>query len=68
VASLLLKCPAPLVWQSGPDARFLVSCLLFLIATLVAVWAYAVLADVARKHADGALLQPDTGAVGGNES
>jgi membrane protease YdiL (CAAX protease family) len=50
--------PAPLVWQSGPDARFLIACLLFLIATLVAVRAYVILADVTRKHAAGALLQP----------
>ncbi len=50
--------PAPLVWQSGPDARFWIACLLFLIAALAAVWAYAMLARVAKKHAGGALLQP----------
>jgi membrane protease YdiL (CAAX protease family) len=60
--------PAPLIWQSGPDARFLVACLLFLIATLAAVWAYAMLADVARKHSGSAPLQPMTpAAVRGTE-
>jgi membrane protease YdiL (CAAX protease family) len=55
--------PAPLVWQSGPDARFLIACLLFLVTAFVAVWAYAMLADVAKKYSGIALLQPRTTAT-----
>ena len=42
--------PAPLIWETGADAAFWVSGVLFMIMTAVAVWAYSALASVARPQ------------------
>ncbi|MBI3765465.1 MAG: CPBP family intramembrane metalloprotease, partial [Ignavibacteriales bacterium] len=41
--------PKPLIWETGTDASFWVSCAAFLIVGAAAVWAYATLASVARN-------------------
>jgi len=41
----------PLVWQSGPDTSFWISCALAVVAIVAAVWAYVALAHVARGDA-----------------
>jgi hypothetical protein len=41
--------PAPLICETGADASFWISCLAALIVGAAAVWAYAALANVARK-------------------
>jgi hypothetical protein len=38
----------PLVWHTGPDARFWTALVAFLIAAAAAAWGYAALAAVAR--------------------
>lgn len=38
----------PLIWQAGPDAAFFMNLLALLVIGALAVWAYAVLARVAR--------------------
>lgn len=40
--------PEPLIWETGADASFWISCLFLLIIGIAAVWAYAALARVAR--------------------
>jgi membrane protease YdiL (CAAX protease family) len=42
--------PGPLVWETGADASFWLSCLVFAAVAGVAVWAFAALARVARKE------------------
>lgn len=42
--------PKSLIWQSGPDASFWIGCGLLLIVGTIAVWAYAGLGSIARKH------------------
>ena len=42
--------PAPLIWETGPDASFWTSCILFIIALAAAIWAYFSLAAIARKE------------------
>jgi hypothetical protein len=44
-----LTAPAPLVWQTGPDAAFLGSLSALLVASALAAWAYAALARVTRQ-------------------
>ena len=41
--------PEPLIWQTGADASFWISCMAFLFVGAVTVWAYAALARVRRK-------------------
>lgn len=41
--------PKPLIWETGADASFWISSLAFLVVGAVSVWAYAMLATVARK-------------------
>jgi hypothetical protein len=41
--------PKPLIWETGADASFWISCGAALIVGAAAVWAYAALASVARK-------------------
>lgn len=48
--------PAPLIWETGADASFWISCVAALIVGAAAVWAYAALANVARKAPQRAAL------------
>ncbi len=48
--------PAPLVWETGADAWFWISCLAALIVGAAAVWAYATLATVGRNAAQPTAL------------
>jgi membrane protease YdiL (CAAX protease family) len=48
--------PKPLIWESGADASFWLSCLAFLTVGVATVWAYAALARVARKAPEPAAL------------
>jgi membrane protease YdiL (CAAX protease family) len=49
--------PAPLIWETGADASFWISCVAALIVGAAAVWAYAALANVTRKaHQRAALI------------
>lgn len=48
--------PAPLIWETGADASFVISCLATLIVGAAAVWAYAALASVARNAPQPAAL------------
>jgi hypothetical protein len=41
--------PRPLVWQTGPDAAFLGNLAALLVVGTLTVFAYAVLAGVARR-------------------
>ncbi|MBI1802829.1 MAG: CPBP family intramembrane metalloprotease [Ignavibacteriae bacterium] len=41
--------PSPLIWETGADASFQISCVLVLLVGAAAVWAYAALASVVRK-------------------
>jgi membrane protease YdiL (CAAX protease family) len=41
--------PAPLIWDTGADASFWISCVFVLVVGGAAVWAYAALARVARE-------------------
>lgn len=41
--------PAPLIWETGTDASFWMVCVAFLMVGAGAVWAYTMLASVARK-------------------
>jgi membrane protease YdiL (CAAX protease family) len=41
--------PAPLVWQTGADAAFWMSVAATVVVGAAAVWAYSMLADVARQ-------------------
>jgi membrane protease YdiL (CAAX protease family) len=41
--------PTPLIWETGTDAAFWISCVLFLIVGFATVWAYAALRAVARE-------------------
>jgi membrane protease YdiL (CAAX protease family) len=47
--------PAPLIWETGADASFWISCVAVLIVGAATVWAYATLAAVARKTPEPAL-------------
>ncbi len=51
-----MSSPAPLIWETGADASFLISCVAALIVGAAAVWAYAALAGVARKAPQPAAL------------
>jgi len=42
--------PAPLIWETGADASFWISCILFIIALAAAIWAYFSLAAIVRKQ------------------
>ena len=44
----LLATPAPLIWETGPDAAFWGSLAAFLTVSVLAVWAFAGLASAAR--------------------
>lgn len=44
--------PTPLIWQTGTDASFWLSCVLFLIVGSATVWAYTALRAVAREGAN----------------
>jgi membrane protease YdiL (CAAX protease family) len=48
--------PAPLIWETGTDASFWISCVVVLIVGAAAVWAYAALATVARRASERAAL------------
>lgn len=48
--------PAPLIWETGADASFWISCLAVLIVGAAAVWAYRALASVAREAPQPAAL------------
>ena len=50
--------PAPLIWEAGTDASFWISCVAFLIVAAAAVWAYTVLANVARQNLPAGLPRP----------
>ncbi len=41
--------PKPLIWQTGTDASFWISCMAALVIGAATVWAYAKLASIARK-------------------
>jgi membrane protease YdiL (CAAX protease family) len=41
--------PSPLIWETGPNASFWISCFLFIISFAAAVWAYVSLKHVADK-------------------
>jgi hypothetical protein len=41
--------PEPLIWETGADTSFWISCVIFVIAGAAAVWAYSALAAVVRK-------------------
>jgi membrane protease YdiL (CAAX protease family) len=41
--------PEPLIWQTGTDTSFWMSCVFFIIAGAAAVWAYYSLASAVRK-------------------
>ncbi len=41
--------PKPLIWETGTDVSFWISCVAALIAGAAAIWAYARLATVARR-------------------
>jgi hypothetical protein len=42
--------PQPLIWEAGADRSFWVSCVIFLIAFFIAIWAFRSLAATVRKH------------------
>jgi membrane protease YdiL (CAAX protease family) len=46
----------PLIWETGADASFWISCVAVLIVGAAAVWAYATLATVARQAPERAAL------------
>ena len=48
--------PAPLIWETGADASFWISCVAALIVGAAAVWAYGSLASVARNASQPAAL------------
>ena len=48
--------PAPLIWDTGTDASFWISCVAAVTVGAAAVWAYAALAEVARKASQRAAL------------
>jgi membrane protease YdiL (CAAX protease family) len=43
--------PPSLIWETGPDASFWLSCILFLVMTTVTIWAYRSLATAIRREA-----------------
>lgn len=47
--------PEPLIWETGTDASFWMSCLAVLIVGAAAIWAYAALATVARQASEPAV-------------
>ena len=48
VRSGRIGAPAPLIWETGADASFWISCFAALIVGAAAVWAYSALAKVVR--------------------
>ena len=59
--------PAPLIWESGADASFWISCVASLIVSAAAVRAYVSLARVARsapRPVTARPARPDTGEIG----
>ncbi|MDP4261829.1 MAG: type II CAAX endopeptidase family protein [Bacteroidota bacterium] len=42
--------PMPLIWEKGTDSSFRVSCIIFIVFGIAAIWAYKALAAVVRKQ------------------
>ena len=48
--------PKPLIWETGTDASFWISCVAVLIVGAAAIWAYTALATVSRRALEPAVL------------